>query len=678
MKKNKTPDEQFDLFGLPETADCIETEEIPSFDLSAPLKVVHAVFSSTEKHNWSELFSGYDELFAITFSSGIDFVSKVIKNFRHAAIIYGCEGVLSSDTAAVIAMQATAVKEIAKHKSAVSLAKRLEDGSLELYVSRDTKSHEKIFVLKGEGKVRVITGSANMSASAFCGLQRENIVCFDDQEAYDYYKSLFDEFLSDCSDNVSLAVVNAVIADENYLNDNIAEVPIIKTVENRKLVLLEEQGGDTDEAEIVASVKGFEADLKPMLPKPKKDDGKILLTGEMTRAFKRKYTEHQELQKAKAKKLPKLHIDYDTKLLDFNGKQISLTPTSEQVKSDIVCIDNYFSGFSSFNGNIEQNKREYFRFLNWYFASIFMPHMRIIASKNNFDVTPFPVAGIIYGDSNGGKSTFTKLLTKLMCGHRVPLNASSDFTATGIEDLKRGREGLPIVIDDLAKAQFQNNNEKVIKDDEWGIAERFENYPAVVITTNKLPSISPDISKRAITCHIDAKISKEAGAKNAKRINESMKAASTAFFGEYVRRMLAKIEGMVDSMKTEEEFFPDIFEVSSDVLCSIVEETLGELPSYMSRLEYSDYFGDKAVSRSAMEKLLRAWENEKKQFTVDRKNNKLIYACPENGRLHELKYIYEELPPLLNAQLNATNIVMDLDQAEQMFETKFKKSIFQR
>lgn len=674
MKKIINNDEQMNLFGLPESP---ENEGIPTFDLSAPLKVVHATFTSAEKHDWADLFSGYDELYAVTFSSSIDFVNKVIKKFRHATIIYGCEGVMSSDTAAVIAMQATAVKEIVKHKTAVSMAKRMEDGSLELYVSRDTKSHEKIFILKGEGKARVITGSANMSASAFCGLQRENIVCFDDQDAYDYYKTLFDDFLSACSDNVSLDVVNALVADENYLDENITEVPIVKTVDSKKMVFLEERE-DSGEAEIVASVKGLEAELKPMLPKMKRDSGKVLITGEVTRALKRKYAEHRDMQKAKVKKLPKLHIDYETEVLDFNGKQINLTPTSEQIKSDITCIDNYFSGFSSFNGNIKQNKKEYFSFMNWFFASVFMPHMRIIASKNNFDVTPFPVVGIIYGDSNGGKSTFTKLLTKLMCGHRVPLNSSGDFTSTGIEDLKRGREGLPIVIDDLAKAQFHTHNEKVIKDDEWGLAEHFENYPAVVITTNKLPSISPDISKRAITCHIDAKISKEAGAKNSKRINESMKAASTAFFGEYVCRMLAELEIMADSMKIEEDYFPDIFKVSSDVICSIVEENIGELPPYMSRLEYSDYFGDKAVSRSAIEKLLRAWENEKKQFTVDRKNNKLIYSCPENGRAYELKYIYEELPPLLNAQLNATNIVMDLDQAEQLFETKFKKGIIRR
>lgn len=665
---------QYSLF------DIKDDNGISSFDIGSSLQVVNALFQNVEKRNWNDLFSGYDELYAITFSSGIDFVNKIIQRFKHVTIIYGCEGVMSKDTAAIMAMQAISVKELVKRKSAISMAEKMADGSLELYVSRDTKSHEKIFILKGEGKTRVITGSANMSASAFCGLQRENIVCFDDYNAYEYYKTLFEDFKESCADNISYSTVCAAMADEDYLDDNIAEIPIVKTIEDKKMVFLEEQSeeSESDEAEIVASIKGFESELKPMLPKLKKENGKIMLTGEFTHAFKRKYTEQHEVKKIAEKKLPKLHINYESSSLDFNGKDINLTPNAAEIESDIKCLTNYFDGFSCFNGNVEQNKKDYFSFMNWYFASIFMPFLRIVASKNNFDVIPFPVVGIIYGDSNGGKSTFTKLLTKLMCGHKVPLNNSNDFTATGIEDLKRAREGLPIVIDDLAKQQFRNNNEKIIKDDEWGLAEGFVNYPAIVITTNKLPSISPDISKRAITCHIDAKINKEAGAKNSRRINESMKGASTAFFGEYVRRMLPKIEEMTNSMKTENDYFPDIFSLSADVLCSIVEEYLSKLPAYMSRLTYSDYFGDKAVSKNAMEKLLRAWDNEPKQFRIDRKANKLVYSCPENGRLQELKYIQEELPPSLNAQLNATNIVMDLDQAEILFETKFKKSLFHR
>ena len=64
-------------------------------DTSAKLEVVKASFLNSEKTNWRALFEGYDELYAITFSSGLQFVDKVLDQFKYAEIIYGCEGVMS-------------------------------------------------------------------------------------------------------------------------------------------------------------------------------------------------------------------------------------------------------------------------------------------------------------------------------------------------------------------------------------------------------------------------------------------------------------------------------------------------------------------------------------------------------------------------------------------------------
>ncbi len=667
-------EEQLDIFG---EYDEKENSVSMAIDVPNQIKVVDATFGKERVTNWADLFEGFDHLFAITFSSGIDFVNKVVGKFRHAEIIFGCEGVLSSETEAVIAMQAEVVRHYAKRKSAREMAARIDDGTLKLFVSRDTRSHEKIFVMSSvDGRTRVVTGSANMSGSAFLGIQRENIICFDDADAFNYYKELFDDFKENCSDSISREAIVCAIADNDYLEDNIQEIPILKTVTDKKIVILDGAGGDQADVEIVASVKGFESELKPMIPKQKKKDGKILLTGETVKEISRKHKENRDIKKFTEKKLPKLHLDFESRLLDFNGKQITLNPRKEIIRSDINCLVSYFNGFNNFNGKIIQNQKSYFTFMNWFFASIFLPYLRLIAHNNNYDMIPFPVFGIIYGDSNGGKSTFTRLLSKMMCGHRVPLNSTNDFTSTEIENLKRGREGLPIVIDDLAKMQFQNNNEKIIKDDEWGIPEKFVNYPAVVITTNKLPSITPDISKRAVTCHIDAKINKEAGAKNSKRVNDSMKTASTAFFGEYVRIMLDKIDSLENAMKTEDDYFPDIFKLSSETICEIFNECEESIPDYVSVLSFSDYFGDRAVSRNAIEKIKNAWKNEPKQFKIDKKANKLIYSCGENGNVYALKYIYDELPPSLNAQLNATSLAMDLDEAVELFGETFRKRLF--
>lgn len=127
------------------------------------LNVVKAVYADTVETNWEELFDGFDRLYAITFSSGIEFVNKVINKFSYAEVVFGCEKIIANDIAAIMSVQIDSVQRLAKSKSAGNLANRLDDGSLQLYVSRDTKSHEKIFILESADhkRVRVITGSAN-------------------------------------------------------------------------------------------------------------------------------------------------------------------------------------------------------------------------------------------------------------------------------------------------------------------------------------------------------------------------------------------------------------------------------------------------------------------------------------------------------------------------------------
>lgn len=663
--------EQMNLFDMAEAE--------MTFDTRKKLQVVHAEFIDTESMTWQTLFDGYDEMHVITFSSGIHFMNQVLERFGYVEIIFGCEGVLDESIATIMAVEAKLIEELAHNREAIKICDKMQKDELRLYVSRNVKSHEKIFCLKArDGRTRVITGSANMSASAFCGIQRESITYYDDIKAYEWYMNRFMDFREECSDNVNENVLLRTINDRTFLKENPEEIPIVKTIEKKKMLIIESDATDGNEAEIIADVKGLEAELKPMLPKVKKAEGKLLVTAEAMKKICSNIRENVALKKEKQKKLPKLHVDYDTQKLTFNGQECNLNPDKKDVEGDIRSLLNYLSSLNAFYGDVAQAQKEYFAFMNWYFASLFMPYLRYIASKNGYEVMPFPVVGIIYGESNGGKSTFLKMLTKLMCNTKIPLNVSSDFTSTNIEDLKRGCEGIPLNIDDLDKTQFQNHAGKIIKDDEWGIREGFINYPAIAITTNKLPSLEAPISKRAIGCRINVKIEKEAGAKNAKRINESMRSITNCLYCEYVRRMLPKVADMVEHMKAgDEEYFPDIFKISSEVLVEIIHEYIAEdIPDYFVVLSYSDYFGEKVVGRNAIAKIKNAWENEPKQFSIDKKKNRLVYTYPDSANVYELRYICDELPPKLNAKVASKCLSMDLKQACEFFGVRFRKSFF--
>jgi len=643
------------------------------------LQVVKSTFVTNERLNWNQLFEGFDEIYAITYSSGIDFVAKVMEKFSYGEIIFGCEKVIGDDFATIMAVQTVLLETIAKRKSAKFLADLVEQKSLKLFVSRDLKSHEKIFCLRAaDGRTRVIMGSANMSASAFMGFQRENITYYDDRSAYDWYKGRFDEFKELCADNVNHETLLATQEESDHLRDEIEEVPIAQTIVTKKALFLDITE-DEEESELVASVEGLEAELKPMLPKPKKEKGKNLLDAEHIRNLKSRNREHREEKKVKQKKLPKLHLDYDVHTVQFNGKPCNMNPAEDEIRNDVNYLFSFMDGYSIFCGDVDDAQKDYFSFMNWFFASPFMPYLRQVGSSTNYDVFPFPVNGIVYGDSNGGKTTFLKLLSKLMCNQRIPVCSTGDYTASNIEDLKRGYEGVPIVVDDVDKTQFQNHCGKIIKDDNWGIREHWLNYPSVAVTTNKIPSLESAISKRCIGCRIGIKIGKEDGAKNIKRINDSMKNVTGSFYYEYVRRMFPRVEELAENMKIgEQDYFPDIFKISSETICEIIRDLNLELPGYVRELSYGDYFGEKVVGKNAINKILNAWENERTQFTIDRKKNKLTYMVPENSNTYELKYIYEELPPELDAKHASRTLTMKLSEAERFFGIKFKKKIFEK
>lgn len=644
------------------------------------LNVVKAVYADTVETNWEELFDGFDRLYAITFSSGIEFVNKVINKFSYAEVIFGCEKIIATDIAAIMSVQIDSVQRLAKSKSAGNLANRLDDGSLQLYVSRDTKSHEKIFILESADhkRVRVITGSANMSASAFCGIQRENIVCFDDEAAFSHYKVLFETFKETCSDNVSYKAVVNTMNQEDYLKENIKEVPVFQSIEKQKLIFLEQaQPEDEVEYEIVADVKKMQELVKPIIPKMPVQANRIVVAAEPMRVFTKRYTEVRRVAAEAVKQLPKLHIDYDAGTMTFNDEDIDLNPNLSEVAKNIKSIQKFFSGMDYFYGDVEQAKKDYFKYMTWYLATPFMAYLRYFASRNNYDTKLFPMYGVIYGDSNGGKTTFIKFLVKLMCGETVKMNTTEDFTATRIDGLKRVCEGLPLNIDDLAKTQFQNHSERVIKNDEWGISDMLVNYPAVSITSNKITSLTKDLSKRAIICRIGAKIDNERGAKNSKRVNESMSELTTAFYGEYVRRMLVCIDEMTTEMRENangKEYFPDIFHASSSVIADIFEACGIDLPDYVRILYYNDYMGDESIGRAAIEKIELAWQADPSKFRVDKKQNRLIYAYPQDGPWYELKYIADELPNSLEAEISGGNqLIMNYEQAQELFGIKFRR-----
>ena len=642
------------------------------------LQVIQAKMVCNKGVTWQELFEGFDEMYVITFSTGIEFTLQLLDKFKYSEIIYGCEAVLPPGISAVMAVETKMISKIVKNSSAVKLSQKIDEGKLKLLISRDTRSHEKVYCLRADdGRKRVITGSANMSASAFCGIQRENIVYFDDETAFDYFYSKFKLFSEECSDEITKETVEVAKNLDNCNLENAEDFPIIQNLQKKGAIYLESSDSVVDEElKIIAEIKGHEEDLRKIMPKPRSKGEKLFISDEDLMIVKKKQKESIENIKRIKSNNPKLHINYVKKTLSFNGHIMDLFPGNEEVRRDALCIKEFIDGIGTFGEGSDRAQRNYYLFLNWCLCSPFMAYMRMVASKNEYETIRFPVIGMIYGDSNGGKSTFFKLLDKLMCGRIIPANKNEDFSYSRINALKTVCEGLPIYIDDLAKTQFQNNHEKIIKDDEWGIQKNLSNYPAIAISTNRVPSITNDISKRIVTCKINVGINNEQCVKNSKKVNDLIKQASTSLFCRYVNQMIDIVLELEEDIKNNKSPFVDVLKESANVLKDIMEESLGEnLPKYMDDIYYFSYFGEKAIAENSINKIVRAWESEPERFKVNRKKNLLIYSGDSNSRYY-LKTIADELPRSLDAKLNVETLTMNLKEAQKLFACKFRRGIF--
>lgn len=199
---------------------------------SNSLAVVKMEFMGAETLSWKEQFSGFDALHAITYSSGINFVYKLIDLFEYAKILFGCDEIISYSLQEVMAYQCKMVEHIrdAAGKMKLDLFSCIENNTLRLYVARSVLSHENIYLLLAkDARKRVIMGSANLSRAAFGGYQRENICYVDDDAAYDWYWDCYCQLREDCTDQIVKETL--LSADDG---GHWEDLPIAGTIETKK------------------------------------------------------------------------------------------------------------------------------------------------------------------------------------------------------------------------------------------------------------------------------------------------------------------------------------------------------------------------------------------------------------------------------------------------------------
>lgn len=648
--------------------DMLEPEEA----LSPKLDVVKLSYITAEAMTWQELFKGFDELHAITFSSGINFMYALLEMFEKVEIVFGNEMVMSNSLQDIMAYQSNLLERIRNEAGdrKQKLLDRIDNETVRLYVARQQLSHEKIYLLKSaDGRKRVIMGSANMSYNAFSGKQRENISCIDDEGAYDWYMHCFEELKEASTDEITHKAI--MIADSF---ENIDALPVSESVKVHKTLIVEPSTEASEEVQFILDTHKLSKELAPTIPKVEKRTGRIVIVPDMITRIRRTRSDEVLKEKELRSEYPQLNVDVNERKVTLNGEKLDLSPSSSEIGSDVELFLKYMEGYSKFHGDYEGMQYRYFEFANWFFCSPFMATMRDMAARFDQNKLPYPVFGLVYGQSKAGKTSFLETLLKMMIGQKPKVSAP-DFTRSSIEGLKRTVQGAPIIVDDLTQTRFSQHAIETIKNDDFGISEHLTTYSAVVISANEdVKAVAPEVIRRTVICRVEAGLTNtEVMKSNVVRMVQQK--IGTAFYREYLRRMLELIPDLIESMKSDDaESAPDILAVSSKVIVDILGQYYPEqMPQYIRELSLEDYFSEHVTGKHAKTSIINAWKTSPKSFAISKKTNELRYNA---GQTYEADRLMKELPETLEARKSREWVVMNLEEAREFFGIDFKKSIF--
>ena len=641
------------------------------FDSNNKIDVVKMEYIGAESVEWKELFDGFDKLYAITFSSGINFVYKLLNMFEYSEVIFGCEGVLSYNMSEVIAYQNNLIEKMREKasQSKINLLDKIDSGNAKFYVARKQISHEKIYLLESkDGRKRVIMGSANMSFNAFGGRQRENICYVDGEKAYEWYKDVFDSLKENSTDEITYKAI-----DIANITDNIDNLPIAETVKVQKVLALEINKVNNEEINFILDTQNLAKTLTPIVPKAEKKTGKILLSPETFIKLRRHIKDESVKEKELRSEYPQLAIDAFKQTVSLNGTEVDLHPTNEEIKHDVDLFISYMEGYKKFHGDYEGMQYRYFEFANWFFCSPFMATMRDMAARFDQNKLPYPVFGLVYGQSKAGKTSFLETLLKMMIGQKPKVSAP-DFTRSSIEALKRTVQGAPIIVDDLTNNRFNQHAIETIKNDDFGVGEHLINYSAVVISANEdVKAVAPEVIRRTVICRVEAGLTNTEVMKSNVVRNVQQK-IGTAFYREYLRRMLEVIPDLIEQLRAEEtESAPDILKFSSEIIVDIINRFAEATPKYIKTLSLENYFSEQVTGKYAIKTIRNAWKTSRKSFMVIPKSNELRYHA---GQTYDAARLIKELPETLEAHTSREWVVMNLEEAKDFFDIKFKKGFF--
>ncbi len=609
-------------------------------DVTGNLTVFRAELVSAEQTDWMRLFAGFERLQAITFSSSLSFLIRLIPQFEDAEVVLGSERILTRQHA--VLLQTSEIVEaygiadaLADHKALTealarqlgetgqALLPRVLDGSLRFRLLRDKPSHEKLYLLTGSAGYRVIAGSANLSHQAFEAQQQEVYIAFDGEKAWSEFERYYQrDWRESCPIDADLLVIKNPDGEAKARTGpvDLIETPLARVIRAGTVIREEPARAEALEPTLTAlrEADKLGAELKE-ISLPKSKSGHTIVDAQ---TLVRVLRQHQArpVTEPSEDRLPRAQILFGSGQLVLDGSPW-LSPGDsiprDQIRQDAELMTEYIASFGLFFGDASGAVDAYWAFLVWLYSAPAAPYLRQAAIPAGIDPWLYPVYAVLYGRSSGGKTLFTRVAARSMFGFEKLIRSNS-FTATRTLGLRHKLGAVPLLIDDVTRDKFTEHVPGLVRTDH----DVGDCYAPVIITTNKdVAAIPADVSKRMVTCHIDAAIPENRSVTGtiARRL---LKGMGTALFRAYITELIPQVRQMRAALDEGLPGFPDLLAASSQTLREIFRQHLGAAPGWARELSFHDYFGIR--HRKFSEQLGAILLQSEERVTVDRTNGEVV------------------------------------------------------
>ena len=645
-----------------------------------PILVFDIAVQGARETAWQDLFQGFRCLKAITFSASVPAILDVAALFDDVEITFGSERVLSRELAALeqattatgyrftdaLADQKAFIERFVRpalSRGGARLLERVQDGSLRFRLLREAPSHAKLYLLAGDDQYRAIAGSANLSLAAFSGRQREPFFVADGEAAYqrflDYYAE--NEARSDPID-ADLLVVTADdgAADLNVPADPIPlqDVPCFRFLKAQGAIVETPRPPVMPDLSAAAlrEAGALGAELQQIALDRNRSSATVISASSFMRAYR---THAARPITDKTDRVPGARIDLASGLVTLDGRpwhHIGAPIPWPEVQADAALLAPYFDGFARFYGDAPGLQRSYWALVCWLYAAPFGPALRTAALRHDGSPLAYPVHAVLYGRSDGGKTMFSRVISRSMFGLEQMVRGK-DFTTQRALGLRERLGAIPLIVDDVNRDRFTQYVPDLVKFDH----ESGDGYAPILISTNRdVTAVTPDLRKRMVVCHIDG--ARPRGMPEAPA-RAALSGVGTALYRSYLDRLVPRLAELTEALARDPHHPPDLLRVSSETLSGLLAEALGAAPDWACPVAQDEI--ERLKDKPLLDLLEEILDQNSERVRINRASSDLVV---DFGGDHNQAARFEKLVPAQALKGRFADAVkLDLDALERDF-----------